>query len=101
MNISLSTYNALYEFLLEFYPDLAEEFAESAQGDYDFVLEQLNIRQRGQVEIDESLFKNKKEEFIEIAKKNLEEWEEEEYISHIDQKIIDTYQLSLDFFEEI
>lgn len=101
MNISLSTYHALYEFLREEDPRLAETFADSAEGEYDFILESLNIRQRGEVQIDPSIFYGKEEEFYKKALANLSEWEDMDYISHVDQKLIDNYEMVVEYFGEV
>lgn len=100
MNISLSTYHALYDFLKECAPNLAEKLADSADGEYDYILESLNIRQRGEVQIDPSIFEGREEELYKKAQEYLAEWEDMDYISHVDQKLIDNYQMVCEYFEE-
>lgn len=101
MNVSINQWNSLVSFLEEFAPNTVDSFVEESDGEYDFILEELNIRNRGEVEMDPTFFYGKEDEFIQKATEALSEWDEEEYISHIDEAAMSVYKDAIEIFERI
>ncbi|MDO5037399.1 MAG: hypothetical protein Q4E37_03755 [Tissierellia bacterium] len=103
MIIGLDQYNALVEFFDQLNPAIADAIVLSCQTDYDFVLEAMNIRQRGEVEWDYDFSQEDLEKYRALAQEELAafEGEEEDYLSHIDLALIKTYSLVVDFFNQL